>query len=81
MAGDNICYTSEVLASLLSSRNSKVISEANDDKIVVQLSQPYAATETVDPRWWIKRKRFQLVNFPELDLANVLVIPKQGEFV
>ncbi|KAI0238140.1 39S ribosomal protein L20, mitochondrial [Lamellibrachia satsuma] len=65
---------SEVLASLLSSRNSKVISEAKDDKIVVQLSQPYAATDTVDPRWWIKRKRFQLVNFTELYLAKVLVI-------
>ena len=54
MAGDHISYMSEVLASLLSSWNSKVISEAKYDKIVAHLSQPHAATDTADPklRWW-----------------------------
>ncbi|KAI0207989.1 hypothetical protein LSAT2_007320 [Lamellibrachia satsuma] len=28
--------------------------------------------------WWIKCKRFQLISFPELDIADVLVIPKRG---
>ena len=60
-----------------------VISEAKYDKITVQLSQPHAETNAVDSklRWWIKRKRFQLFNFHEQDLINVLVIPKHCEFV
>ncbi|KAI0213778.1 hypothetical protein LSAT2_001146 [Lamellibrachia satsuma] len=54
-------------------QNSKVISEAKYDNIAEHLQRPYAAT---DPklRWWIKRKRFQLIKFLEL---NIAVIPKR----
>ncbi|KAI0213756.1 hypothetical protein LSAT2_001170 [Lamellibrachia satsuma] len=68
---------SEVVTHLLSVKNSKVISETKYDEIVEHLQRPNAVT---DPklRWWIKRKRFQLISFPELDIADVLVIPKRG---
>ena len=45
-----ISYMPEVLATLLSSQNSKVISEAKYDNIVAHLSQPHAATDTADPK-------------------------------
>lgn len=85
MDTDHKSYMSDVLGRLLSSQNSKVIPEEKYGEIVRQLQHeaaPTATSSTDNPklRWWIKRKRFQLVNFPELDLADVLVIPKKGEF-
>ena len=67
---------SEVVTNLLLVQNSKVISEAKYDKIAEHL-RPYAAT---DPklRWWIKRKRFQLISVLEL---NIAVIPKRCTYV
>ena len=79
MANDHKICMSEVVTNLLSVKNSKVISETKYDEIVEHLQRPNAAT---DPklRWWIKRKRFQLISFPELDIADVLVIPKRGTY-
>ena len=80
MANDHKTCMSEVVTHLLAVKNSKVISETKYDEIVEHLQQPNAAT---DPklRWWIKRKRFQLISFPELDIADVLVIPMRGTYI
>ena len=68
---------SEVVTNLLLVQNSKVISEAKYDKIIEHLQRPYAATNP-KLRWWIKRKRFQLISFLEL---NIAVIPKRCTYV
>ena len=80
MANDHKTCMSEVVTHLLSVKNSKVIAETKYDEIVEHLQRPNAVT---DPklRWWIKRKRFQLISFPELDIADVLVIPKRGTYI
>ena len=80
MANDHKTCMSEVVTHLLSVKNSKVISETKYDEIVEHLQRPNAVT---DPklRWWIKRKRFQLISFPKLDITDVLVIPKRGTYI
>ena len=72
MANDHKTCMSEVVTHLLAVKHSKVISEEKYDEIVEHLQQPNAAT---DPklRWWIKRKRFQLISFPELDIGSSLM--------
>ena len=58
MAGDHISYMFEVLACLLSSRNSKFISEAKYDNLGAHLLHPHAAIDMADSklRCWIRRK-------------------------
>ena len=79
MANDHKTCMSDVLSDQYV-QNSKAISEAKHDQIVEHLQRPNAAT---DPKlcWWIKRKRFQLISFPDLNIADVLVIPKRGMYV
>jgi len=88
MATDHELHMFNVLGAMLATKNAKVISEEKYHEIVRQLRHEAAAptataTSTDDPKVgtrWIKRKGFQLVSFPELDLVDVLVIPKKGEF-
>ena len=80
MANDHKTCMSEVVTHLLSVKNSKVISETKYDQIVEHLQRPNAATNP-KLRWWIKRKPFHLISFPELDIADVLVIPKRGTYI
>ena len=64
----------EYVNNIAGSNNSKVLSKDKYDKILLHLS----GSAISDPkfRWWVEKKRgFQLMNFPELSLNDVLCVP------
>ena len=72
----------ECVTQLSSVNNSKVLSKDKYDQIVSQLSNS-ASTSNLNPkfRWWIKEKGYQLFNFPEIGLTDVLCVPPKKQVI
>lgn len=69
----------QYVETIAGSNNSKVLSKDKYDKIVSQLSGSANGDNSAKFRWWIKNKGFQLLNFPELSLNDVLCVPAKKQ--
>ena len=73
MDQQNLCNSH--IEELLGTHRSLIVSKEKYDSIVSHLKNPTQETVDSNFRFWVKKKQFQIVDLPGLNLTDALVIP------